>query len=81
MPCRCRCREIPWGGSPILMARVREDMPLPAPSWLGLHAWTPSRVVVWMMAPQISATAARQGRHSRPTRLSPTNHETLIHAP
>ena len=54
-------------------------MALPAPSRSG---WSPGnrRIVGWVMVPQITATVAHHGRHSRPTQLVPANHETLIHA-
>lgn len=46
---------------------------------VGLYAWY-RRIVGRVTVPQIAATVARPGCHSRPAHLSPANHETLVHA-
>ena len=46
---------------------------------VGLDGWY-RRIVGWMTVPQIAATVARPGRHSRPARHSPANQEALVHA-
>lgn len=44
-----------------------------------LDAWS-RRIVAWAMVPQMTASVAQHGLHSRVAYVSPANYEKLVHA-